>query len=291
MDFERIINRYPSTLYELVSKTDCLLYDPNEDKEITLKNISKDGFEISNSAALLPLSWLKIKERSLVFVNLSESTIQELNHLLESIKPEGQKHSERLDMLLSETIPKGSLVNIDMSDKEFLYKTIKDLGSHLNNFNRSKFFDIVKNLSDKHWSIPIFEKWVHENEDTIRADGLARLHLTYMFRHTGRSQQAIEVSNVVEFPRSKFNGTNGLFSVICTVRAAVFMDIFNNHNDKELLLYTRKTLNKAWANEKSAETSSAYQRLDKLNAEYNREVMKIKLNEAYSDWKNWTTVN
>ena len=61
-------------------------------------------------------------------------------------------------------------------------------------------------------------------------------------------------------------GTN-LLAVLATIRAATFLDIYELHNDKELLSRSRKTIDKAWAISKNQngslhEASLVYKRIE-----------------------------
>lgn len=114
------------------------------------------------------------------------------------------------------------------------------------------------------------------------------MYLTFLFRKCSLFEKAIKTSNVVEFGKNRFQCSASLLGIICTIRAATFLDIFEYHNDRELLKITRLTLNKAWANKKSQEASLVYKRLDKLEREIDAEDYKKKVNEAYKNWADWT---
>ena len=102
--------------------------------------------------------------------------------------------------------------------------------------------------------------------------------------HTGELFKALQTSNVVELSRDKFECHPDLIAVICTVRAATYLDIFEFHNDTELLERARLTINKSWAIKKSSEASLVYKRLDKLKGEILKENYIRSINEAYKDW-------
>ena len=114
------------------------------------------------------------------------------------------------------------------------------------------------------------------------------MHLTYFFRHAGRFKEAIKTSNVFEFPYSKLRCNDRLRAVIGTIRAATFLDIYDYHEDKDILSIARKTAGKAWANGPSEELRGVYQRLENLERDQSANSYKRRLKQAYSDWKDWT---
>ena len=65
------------------------------------------------------------------------------------------------------------------------------------------------------------------------------------------------------------------------------LDIFELHNDPEILPVAQKTLGKAWANQKSQEVASVYKRLDALKRIVEDQNYKKRVDDAYVDWASW----
>ena len=82
--------------------------------------------------------------------------------------------------------------------------------------------------------------------------------------HIKKDLKQIAITNVVEFPKERFKCPPHLISILATIRAAIYLDIFEKRNDRDLLVLSRKTVNKAWAINKSDEASNVYQRLQKF---------------------------
>ena len=76
--------------------------------------------------------------------------------------------------------------------------------------------------------------------------------------------------------------------MLCTIRAATFLDIFELHFDQNLLTSARKTAKKAYALTRDPEISLAYQRLSKFERAIGAIDYKSRLNEAFRNWANWS---
>jgi len=114
------------------------------------------------------------------------------------------------------------------------------------------------------------QTWVDQSEqNTIdRFDVYRRLLLAYLYRHTGQLDKALEVSEIVEYPRNVLIGTDSNIATLCTTRAGAMMDNaeIKPLHAANLLISARLTLNKANALSRtdSNEIQSAYMRLKKL---------------------------
>ena len=85
----------------------------------------------------------------------------------------------------------------------------------------------------------------------------------------------------------RFKASPHLISIIATIRAASLLDIFELHNDPEILPIAQKTLGKAWFNNKSQEAASVYKRLDALKRIVEEQNYKKRVDAAYVDWASW----
>ena len=107
-----------------------------------------------------------------------------------------------------------------------------------------------------------------ENKKSEGFDVYRRVLLATLLRHSGQIDKSLEVSEVVELPRSRLSGTNSSISVLCTVRAATLMDIAIAQPNKRahFLKQARLILNKANAMSGGdhIEILSTYQRLNAL---------------------------
>ena len=132
-----------------------------------------------------------------------------------------------------------------------------------------------------------FERWLLTVEKDNGPEPTGRIHLAYVFRQTGLLKQALQVTNVVEFSSERFKCPPHLMSILATIRAAIYLDIFEKRNDRDLLVLSRKTVNKAWAINKSDEASNVYQRLQKFERLIDSQDYKQKIHQAYQDWSDW----
>ena len=151
---------------------------------------------------------------------------------------------------------------------------------------RSKFFDIAKRAEPMHWAVRHFERWLLNLERGERFDPVGRMHLCYCFRHTRQLEKAVKASVVIEIG-GRFKASPHLISIIATIRAASLLDIFELHNDPEILSIAHKTLGKAWAINKSQEAASVYKRLDALKHIVEEQNYKKRVDAAYVDWASW----
>jgi hypothetical protein len=153
----------------------------------------------------------------------------------------------------------------------------------------ANFFDLIKRTDSYVWADKFFSRWTQGIEAANGgADPLSRIHLSTVLRRLGKLDAAIRVTNVVEFPSSKFRASPSEISILCTVRGATLMDIYERHNDPALLKLARLSLGKAWANAKAEHVSATYRRLDKLEAERSAIEYRERINHAYAMWGDWT---
>lgn len=159
------------------------------------------------------------------------------------------------------------------------------------NFRGNQLLDASIRLSplsaNFNWCSRFFERWLIAVEEDNGPEPIGRMHLAYVFRQTGLLKKALEVTNVVEFPRERFKCPPHLMSILATIRSAIYLDIFEKCNDRDLLVFSRKTVNKAWAINKSDEASNVYQRLQKYERLVESQDYILKLDKAYSDWAKW----
>jgi hypothetical protein len=85
----------------------------------------------------------------------------------------------------------------------------------------------------------------------------------------------------------RFKASRHLISIIATIRAASLLDIFELHNDPEILPIAQKTLGKAWSSNQSQEAASVYKRLDALKRIVEEQNYKRRVDAAYVDWASW----
>ena len=78
-----------------------------------------------------------------------------------------------------------------------------------------------------------------------------------------------------------------MLGVLCTLRAATLLDIYELHWDPKLLKVARKTNGKAWAMEKGSHVILVYKRLEKFERELERMEYNKKVVAAYKDWAAW----
>ncbi|MGC6472617.1 MAG: hypothetical protein ACON4W_07060 [Parvibaculales bacterium] len=231
--------------------------------------------EISNN-------WLRKNNAELIFTNPNPA----LDKLVVSTKTANEKIIQNLDDELKMLgVPSHKLI-ANEDEKIFVLKALK-LGRPPNTADRTKFFLIIKKSEDLHWASKVFADWLGKIEQNNYRDPVGRLHLSYTLRHSGRLKEAIKVSNVVEFSYEQFQCPKNIMAILATIRAAVFLDIFELHRDPQLLFYARKTINKSWAINKSDEASQVYNRLDAFEREVSRDKYIEKVNNAYVDWASW----
>ena len=241
----------------------------------------KDGF-IFTEQNRYAVSILKKELAELIFPEPSK----ELIALIDSLKSIGEKRQETVDNQLASI---GFPVNLgvaSLEEKEFIWSLI-DADTVPSASHRSTFFELAKKSTNLNWCSRFFERWLLAVEKDCGPEPVGRMHLAFVFRQTGLLKQALKVTNVVEFSRERFRCPPHLMSILATIRAAVFLDIFEKCNDRDLLVFSRKTVNKAWAINKSDEASNVYQRLQKFERLVETEDYKKRIDQAYSDWAEW----
>lgn len=261
-------------------------YDGNDEgREEKILNIV-DG-KIITSSNQYSINLLNKHDAELI---LKQQTQQVLD-LLDELKTPYEKRAEEMSAKLTAIGIAPSYLSNNQDDMNFVINICesKKVPSHS---QREKLYEIVKKSKNMHWSVKFFSSWLKEIETENNFDPIGRLHLGYIYRHTGRFKEAIQVLNVVEFPPSRFNCPPNLLAVLATIRAATFLDVYELHNDKELLFRSRKTIDKAWAISKNHngslhEASLVYKRIEAFETLVSAIGYVVKLNKAYADWADW----
>lgn len=143
------------------------------------------------------------------------------------------------------------------------------------------FTDGSSQLRNKGTSL--VRSWIDhiEHNNSITSDGkydiYRRVGLAALYRHSGQLHKALTVSEIVELPMNKLRDGKGV-SVLCTTRAATFMDMADlKPQQREVFLKSaRLTLDKANAMSggESEFVREAYRRLKRLEADANAEKQK-----------------
>ena len=256
-------------------------YEGKDDSEDERILSFKDGF-IFTEQNKYPFSIFKKELAELIFPEPSK----ELMGLINSLKSIGEKRQEKVDNHLASIGFPVNLGVFSLEQKEYIWSLV-DTATVPSASHRSNFFELAKKTTNLNWCSRFFERWLLAAEKNNEPEPLGRMHLAYVFRQTGLLKQALEVTNVVEFPRERFKCPPHLLSILATMRAAVFLDIFEKCHDKQLLAFSRKTVNKAWAINKSDEASNVYQRLHKFERLIETENYKARIEQAYKDWADW----
>lgn len=256
------------------------LYDGNEDGE-TEKVISFDGQNILTVNKVYPLGWLNRPNSELIFTKPSGK----LHDLIKEAITPGEARLEIVDRLLAKMGFPVNATAVSLEEREFILR-LAETSSIPSVNERSKFFEIARSVESIYWAVSYFERWLIDLEKNGGFDALGRMHLTYVFRHIGQLDKAIKTSNVVEFG-GRFKCSSQLLSVIATIRAASFLDLFEFHNDPQILFIANKTLGIAWKNHKSDEASAVYRRLDNYKRIVEEQNYKLRINSAYNDWAKW----
>ena len=259
----------------------ALFYEGKDDSDDEMVIHFKDGF-IFTKQNKYAVSILKKELAELIFPEPSK----ELIALIDSLKSIGEKRQEKVDNHLASIGFPVNLGVVSLEEKEFIWSLI-DTDTVPSASHRSTFFELAKRSTNLNWCSRFFERWLIAVEKDIGPEPIGRMHLAYAFRQTGLLKKALEVTNVVEFPRERFRCPPHLLSILATIRAAIFLDIFEKYNDRDLLVFSRKTVNKAWAINKSDEASNVYQRLQKFERFVETEDYKKKIDQAYADWADW----
>ena len=261
----------------------CILYDPVSDKEIKIVDFLDEQF-ISESGPF-DIDWLCRRDRELIFPNCTEKLlkiIEENKTPLELNKEANENFCKEHNLgyfFKAQTLEDQNTI-IRVSQSKFIPSE----------YDQRLFFKIIKKNSNKNtklmrWATKYFISWLRYREkETEKIHGLSRFHITYIFRHTGYLLKAISASNVIELPKGKVDCSPEMIAIIATIRAAVYLDIFELHYDPKLLKMARLANNKSFAITQSEEASSVYKRIDKFEGEILRENYHKRVNKAYKDW-------
>lgn len=256
------------------------IYDGN-DACVTQPVLNFDNGEIATAEKIYPLSWFNRSTSELIFTKPSPR----LHELLRSTVTLGEVRLEAVnDQLIAIGFPITDST-VELEEREFVVKVMES-DSIPSERERSKFFDIAKRAQPMHWAVRHFERWLLNLERGERFDPVGRMHLCYCFRHTRQLEKAVKASVVIE-TGGRFKASPHLISIIATIRAASLLDIFELHNDPEILPIAQKTLGKAWFNNKSQEAASVYKRLDALKRILEEQNYKKRVDAAYVDWASW----
>jgi hypothetical protein len=256
------------------------VYDGN-DACVTQSVLNFNNGEIATAEKIYPLSWLNRSPSELIFTKPS----QQLHELLRGTVTVGEARLETVNDQLKAIGFPVTVGTIELEEREFALKVMES-DAVPSERERSKFFDIAKRAEPVHWAVRHFERWLLNLERGERFDPVGRMHLCYCFRHTRQLEKAVKASVVIEIG-GRFKASPHLISIIATIRAASLLDIFELHNDPEILPIAQKTLGKAWANQKSQEAASVYKRLDALKRIFEEQNYKKRINAAYVDWASW----
>ena len=104
--------------------------------------------------------------------------------------------------------------------------------------------------------------------------------LAFFLRHSGRLDEAIIVTEVINFPRSKFRANPSAIAVLATQRAAILIDLYEIRRDLALLEQARKYAAKAWAIQQGDEVHMVYARLKKHENTLQDEKARLQKEEA-----------
>jgi hypothetical protein len=136
----------------------------------------------------------------------------------------------------------------------------------------TKLHDLIKDGAVENMLaiVPFLKKWVDRSEAKLGMYDLQRrILLAVAFRHTGQTQKAVEVSEVVN-EHGKYLNDQGCIAILCTTRAASLMDIAESGSSSpcEILARARKSLNRANAIRSSEEVMFTYRRMKSLDQRY-----------------------
>ena len=110
--------------------------------------------------------------------------------------------------------------------------------------------------------LPIIRKWCDLRESEIKTyDAFLRLNLAVLLRVSGKFDESLEVSKIIDLSQTEFKCGSRLRAMICCDRAAVFLDKFERNHNQDYLNQAEKYLKRAFANEQSEAVSLCYQRL------------------------------
>jgi len=256
------------------------VYDGN-DAGATEPVLNFNNGQIATAAKVYPLSWFNRSTSELIFTKPSP----QLHELLRCITTSGEIRLETVNEQLKGIGFPISVGAVELEEREFVIRLMES-DAVPSERERSKFFDIAKRAEPMHWAVRHFERWLLNLENGQRFDPVGRMHLCYCFRHTRQLEKAVKASVVIE-TGNRFKASPKLISIIATIRAASMLDIFELHNDPEILAVTQKTLGKAWFNDKSQEAAAVYKRLDALKRLVEEQNYKRRVDAAYVDWASW----
>ena len=256
------------------------VYDGN-DACVTEPVLNSNNCEIATAARTYPLSWLNRSTSELIFTKPSSH----LHELLRCTVILGEARLETANDQLKAIGFPVTVSTIELEEREFALKMMES-DAVPSERERSKFFDIAKRAEPVHWAVRHFERWLLNLERGERFDPVGRMHLCYCFRHTRQLEKAVKASVVIE-TGDRFKASRHLISIIATIRAASLLDIFELHNDPEILLIAQKTLGKAWSSNPSQEAASVYKRLDALKRIVEEQNYKKRIDAAYVNWASW----
>ena len=262
------------------------LFNEVNDEELKISQVMQNFFVTDNNTKIT-FDWLTLPNRVVVLEGNDTSKM-----VVEKTKTEAEKRDEKIKHLADEYGLPYNIIKI--IPKKELGIFLRIFGNNAcSPFDRRSAFSTSKKFGLHQHAVTGFEKNLKlvEHLDN-HPDPLGRMHLTYLFRHTGRLRECIKCSNVVEYERKRFPADDKILAIICTIRAACFLDIFDFHQDEDLLVMARKTINKAYAVSKNVKESSeqislVYQRLEKLKGEVLRTKFKRKVNDGYGRWSDW----
>jgi len=256
------------------------VYDGN-DAGATEPVLNFNNGQIATAAKVYPLSWFNRSTSELIFTKPS----RQLHELLRGTVTLGEARIETVNDQLKAIGFPVTVSTVELEEREFAVKVMES-DAVPSQRERSKFFDIAKRAEPMHWAVRHFERWLLNLERGERFDPVGRMHLCYCFRHTHQLEKAVKASVVIE-TGGRFKASPHLISIIATIRAASLLDIFELHNDPEILPIAQKTLGKAWFNNKSQEAASVYKRLDALKRIVEEQNYKKRVDAAYVDWASW----
>jgi hypothetical protein len=124
------------------------------------------------------------------------------------------------------------------------------------------FYEKSKNSKEISKAVlPIIREWCVLRESEIKTyDAFLRLNLAVLLRLSGKFDESLEVSKVIDLSQTEFKCGSRLRSMICCDRAAVFLDKFERNHNPDYLNQAEKYLKRAFANEQSDEVSACYHR-------------------------------
>ena len=273
------------------NKFGAVFYD-KEGTGITIIGF-KGGYILTGQKKYSNTVFLKNTELELVFPTPN----QELQDIVDSTKSNfdilleaAENRKEAVHNKLATMGYPLDLCKASLEEKEFIIGVLTRKSSP-SKYDRTKIFDVAKDpqvdLKIMRWYVSFFSKWLQDIEWKNFPEPEGRMHLAYLYRHTADYLRVLKVTNVTEFGQQRFPCASGMLAVLCTIRAATLLDVYELHWDPELLKIARKTIGKAWAMTKSEHASLVYKRLEKFERELESQEYVKKVNEAYKDWASY----